>query len=53
MKRFAEYLKNWKKNRLYIYEEDYKISEGCCLFHDRSELRNFDDINDDDSPNII
>ncbi|MFX1567558.1 MAG: hypothetical protein ACFFCV_04230 [Promethearchaeota archaeon] len=49
MKRFEKYLKNWKENSSDLDEEEYRISEGCCLFHNRSELSNFDDINDDNS----
>ncbi|MFX1574590.1 MAG: hypothetical protein ACFFB0_17755 [Promethearchaeota archaeon] len=28
-------------------EDEYRISNGCCFFHDEKELNNFDDINDD------
>ena len=53
MKRFLKYLKSWKKTNSDIHEEEYKISEGCCLFHDRSELNNFTDINDDNRSDTI
>jgi len=47
MKRFTKYLNRWRENDPTILEEEYKISEGCCLFHDGSELSNFMDIDDD------
>jgi hypothetical protein len=49
MKRFREYLKNWKKNDSHIEEIEYKISQGCCFFHDLSELNSFSDINDENA----
>ncbi|MFX1304698.1 MAG: hypothetical protein ACFE9X_15195 [Promethearchaeota archaeon] len=53
MKRFVKYLKSWKKNNSDIDEDEYKISEGCCLFHNRSELRSFTDVNDDNTSTMI
>ncbi|MFX1589958.1 MAG: hypothetical protein ACFFC1_17585, partial [Promethearchaeota archaeon] len=47
MKRFIKYLKNWKKSNSDINEDEYHISQGCCFFHNRSELSNFTDIKDD------
>ncbi len=47
MKRFVKYLKNWKKSNSDINENEYQISQGCCFFHNRSELSNFIDIKDD------
>ncbi len=51
MKRFIKYLKNWRKNNSSVDENEYKISQGCCLFHDLNELNSFSDINDDISKN--
>lgn len=47
MKRFQKYLKNWKKNDMEILENEFQISQGCCFFHNRNELSNFTDIDED------
>ncbi|MFX0139531.1 MAG: hypothetical protein ACFFDN_38170 [Candidatus Hodarchaeota archaeon] len=47
MKRFMGYLKNWRKTDSSNDENEYKISQGCCFFHDLGELNSFSDINDD------
>lgn len=52
MKRFVKYLKSWKQNFSDNPEEEFKLSEGCCLFHDRGELNNFTDTNDDNRPSM-
>ncbi|MFX1324044.1 MAG: hypothetical protein ACFE8N_03745 [Promethearchaeota archaeon] len=28
-------------------DEEYSISDGCCFFHDKDELRSFSDIDDE------
>ena len=47
MKKFIEHQKHWGKRDFDFLEEKYKISSGCCLFHDLSELTNFTNIDDD------
>ena len=51
-------MKLWKKKLIrngdnqqeFVEEEDdFKISNGCCYFHDQEEFDEFDDI-DDDAP---
>jgi hypothetical protein len=32
-----------------IEEDEFRISNGCCFFHDQEELDEFDNI-DDDAP---
>ncbi len=48
MRRFTEYLKQWKASSSNNIEDEYKISNECCLFHDISELSNFTNTEDDD-----
>ena len=47
MSKFTENLKQWRKRNSDNFEEEYKISYNCCLFHDISELINFTNIDDD------
>ena len=35
-----------------VEETEYNLSNGCCYFHDQTELNEFDDI-DDDTPEEI
>jgi hypothetical protein len=30
-----------------VEEDEYHISNGCCFFHDQTELDEFDDVDDD------
>ncbi|MFX0004597.1 MAG: hypothetical protein ACFE9C_11175 [Candidatus Hodarchaeota archaeon] len=32
-------------------EDEYRISDGCCYFHDQEELNEFNDIDDDNPKN--
>ena len=54
-------MKLWKKKIIrngdnqqeFVEEEDeFKISNGCCYFHDQKELNEFEDV-DDDTPKDV
>lgn len=47
MRKLAENLKQWRKRDSDTLEEEYKISYGCCLFHDIGELNNFTNTDDE------
>ncbi len=47
MSKFTENLKQWKKRNSENFEEEFKISSNCCLFHDINELNNFTNTDDD------
>lgn len=34
-----------------VEEDQYRISKGCCYFHDQEELNEFDDVDDDNPKN--
>ena len=48
-------MKEWKKKLIkngdiqqeFVKGEEFKISNGCCFFHDQEELDEFNDVDDD------
>lgn len=48
MKRWKRILVMKEEDPLEVDEEnDYRISSGCCYFHDQKELNEFANIDDD------
>ena len=47
MSKIIENLKQWRTRDSDKLEEEFKISSGCCLFHDKGELNKFTNIDDD------